>query len=120
MSIRAKVNARRLDQLVTFQRRVETPDGTGDPVVSWAPLVRCWAAVDGAKAFGAEPYVASSIRSVSDYTLWIRSLIFVRYALRVTDRVIWQGKVYNIADMPDQQLQSALIAVIVRTGLNDG
>lgn len=119
MSIRSNVDARRLDQRITFQRKTEVPDGEGGQTVTWNDLISCWAAVDGEKGTG-ERYVENGIRSIADYTLWIRADIMTRYGIRQMDRVLWQGDLYNIADIPNQQLRGRLIAVIVSTGLNQG
>lgn len=123
MSIRSNVDARALDQRIAFERRVETPTGTGGTTVAWvrlgpSPTALYWARVDGAKAD--EPYIADGIRSEADYTFWVRADVAERLALVLTDRIVWKGKPFNIADMPDQQLRGRLIAIAARTGLNEG
>lgn len=120
MSVRARFNARKLDQWVRFDRKVETKATNGDIAVSWAPKVSCWAAIDGAKAFGAEPYVTDGIRSVSDLTVWIRADIFTCNRLVLTDRMFWQGQPYDIKDIPNQQLRGRFIALFVTAGVNLG
>jgi head-tail adaptor len=118
MSIRANVDGRRLDQRITLQRKSSVSDGGGGFTVTWANLItNVHAAVDGAKAVEQDH---GGIRSVSDYTIWIRADVFTRFSLTVLDRVVWNGQNFNIADMPNQQLRGRLIALIVRTGLNDG
>lgn len=121
MSIRSNVDGRRLDQRITLQRNVGTQDETGDVVANWINLVlNCHAAVDATKASAAEPYVTNGIRSVSDYTVWVRADIKERFGLTVLDRILWRGQPYNIADIPDQQLRGRLVAMFVRRGLNVG
>lgn len=118
MSIRSNVDARALDQRIEFQRRVETPTGTGGTTITWTSLGKRWARVDGAKA--SEPYVSDGIRSPADYTFWIRADVFVRLGLVLSDRIVWGGQPFNITDMPNQQLRGRLIAISAGTGLNDG
>lgn len=132
MSIRSNVDARALDQRIAFERRVELPTGTGGTTISWvrlgpSPTAEYWARVDGAKAN--EPYVADGIRSESDYTFWVRSGVAERISLVgsddppglvLTDRIVWDGRPFNISDMPDQQLRGRLRAIVARTGLNEG
>lgn len=122
MSIRANVDARALDERISFDRAVTEQTDTGDPVVEWTELVTCWARVDGANArrVQLEPYVNSGLRSVSDYTVWIRADVFKRFDITVVDRIRWGNKVMDIADIPDQGLRGRLIAIIARTGLNEG
>lgn len=118
MSIRANVDARRLNERVRFERAVETQTSSGSIVPTWALIVECWAGVDGAKAN--EAYIADGTRSLRDYVFWIRADVFVRFALTVKDRIVWKGSVFNIGDIPDQGLTGRLITVIARTGLNEG
>lgn len=120
MSIRSNVDATEFDQRVRFDRKVESRDNDGGIKHTWAPLGTFHARVDGAKASGAEPSGGDGIRSVSDYTVWIRSDVFTRLNLTVLDRVFWNGQPFNIADIPNQQLRGRKIALIVRTGENDG
>lgn len=120
MSIRSNVDARKLDQLIRIDRKVETQATNGEMIPSWVPLGQFRASVDAAKAAGAEPSNEGGIRSVSDYTMWLRADLFQRLNLTVLDRVFWAGAPYNIADIPNQQLRGRLVALIVRTGDNNG
>lgn len=120
MSIRANVDPRGLDQRAQFERLAITNSG-GDKVPVWNPIGRsCWVRVDGAKASSPEPLLQDALRSVRDYTFWIRADVYKRKALTVKDRIRWDGKLFNIADIPDQQLRGRWIAVIARTGQNEG
>jgi head-tail adaptor len=91
-----------------------------EKVESWPLLKEVWAAVDGAKASGAEPNAGDGIKSQRDYTVWVRADIVKRLAITLVDRIYWKGKVLNIKDMPDQQLRGRWIAIICNTGLNAG
>lgn len=120
MSIRAHVDGRRLNQLITFERNTPTQSSTGAMIPSWATLKQVHAAVDGAKAASAEAQIAGGIVSKADYTIWVRADVIERYSITVVDRVRWNGKILNIKDIPDQQLQGRLMAMICNTGLNAG
>ena len=121
MSIRAHTNPARLDQRVTFQRKVETQDAdSGNLVADWRTLITCHAAVDGGMAHPQEPDVGGGTKSRRDYTIWIRADVYQRFALTLLDRVKWNDGIFNIKDMPNQQLRGRLIAVIVNAGLNEG
>lgn len=120
MSIRSNVDARALDQRVRIDRKVQAQAPNGEMIVTWESLGEFWASVDGAKATSAEPATAGGVRSVSDYTVWLRADLYERLNLTLLDRIFWGGQPYNIADMPNQQLRGRLIALIVRTGDNDG
>lgn len=124
MSIRSNVDGRRLDQRVTFQRSVAAQDDEGGFLpADWIDLVaKCPAAVDATPlaVARAEPNFTDGIRSLSEYTIWIRADVKQRFGIGLLDRVMWQGQPYNIADIPDQQLRGRLVALIVSTGKNAG
>jgi head-tail adaptor len=122
MSIRASTSAQRLNDRVRFERAVL--DDNGD-ITSWRLLGECAAAVDGAKAVGAERVVADGTRSVGGYTVWVRSEIVQRWALTVADRAVWlrrrNGLVYlDVKDAPDQGLRGRLIGLVCEAGVNRG
>lgn len=120
MSIRATTDSREFDQRVRFERktRIDNPDGSVTDL--WNPLKECWARVDGAKASSPEPNVDGGIHTPRDYTIWIRSDVFETFKITPLDRVLWKQQVFDIRDIPDQQLRGRKIAVIVRAGLNQG
>jgi len=120
MTIRANVDARALDQRITFQRNTPTRSATGDVVDAWSNLKPCWARVDGAKAGSAEPHIGGETMSRMDYTVWVRAELVERFSITMADRITWKGRILNIKDMPDQQLRGNLIAIVCNTGLNKG
>jgi head-tail adaptor len=118
MSIRAHVSAPRLNARVTFQRPVI--DANGD-ITDWTLIVPdVHAAVDGAKAGGAEREAADGTRSVAGYTVWVRSDILTRFGITVLDRVVWKSRFLNIRDIPDQGLEGRFIAMFCEAGVNKG
>lgn len=117
MSIRAYVSAQRLDEVVTVKRA--TRDGNGD-VTSWATVVCTRAAVDGAKASGAERFVADGVRSVSGYTVWMRADVVERFSIAVDDRIEWKSRYLDIKDIPDQGLRGRMLALFCEAGINKG
>lgn len=118
MSIRAHTTAQRLNDRVSFERPQR--DSNGDPS-SWLRLATdVHAAVDGAKASGAENVAADGTRSVGGYTVWIRADIVQRFGITIADRVVWKGRYLDIKDAPDQGLQGRLIALLCEAGVNAG
>lgn len=118
--IRSNVDARRLDQRIEFQRKVETRDDIGDVVVSWRRLVRSVpAAVDATKVSAERPGFDGIVLG-EQLTFWIRYDVRSRFGIVPTDRLIWNGKPYNIDAMPDNQLGGRLAALYATTGLNGG
>lgn len=122
MSIRANVDARRLNERVQFQRNTPTQSASGEMTPSWAQVGprRVCASVDGGMARGPEPETGGGIKSLRDYTVWVRSDIITRFNINVMDRIVWKEMTLNIKDIPDQQLRGRLMAVICNSGLNAG
>lgn len=118
MSIRAATFAQRLNDRVTFRRPVLNADGDA---TGWTLIASdVHAAVDGAKASGAERAVADGTRSVAGYTVWVRSDIVERFAITVADRIEWKGKFLDVKDAPDQGLHGRMIALYCEAGVNRG
>lgn len=123
MSIRSKVNSPALDQRVQFQRVSVVRDTEGRVSNEWSNLeTPVWARVDGRKADQSrrEPFKSGSLQSMHDYDVWVRSDVYTRLGLLLSDRVIWSGRLFDIVDIPDQQLRGNLIVVFCRYGSSDG
>lgn len=87
------MTAGRMDQRITLQRKVLTPDGAGGTSMSWVDFAsnpRPWAEVQ-AKA-GRESMVEG--RMAAQFTVLF--LIYNRSDVTETDRILWNGEAYNI------------------------
>lgn len=85
--------AGQMDQRITLQRRVMTPDGAGGSFVSWADYAsnpRPWAHVQ-AKA-GRESMTEG--RMAAQFTVLF--IVYNRDDVVETDRILWNGTPYNI------------------------
>lgn len=127
MSIRANVDARRLDQQVRFERKLVAQNpSTGDLTMTWTRIgpKRCWCAVDAVKATDRwrEPEIAGGQRTVSDFTVWVRADVIDQFQITDADRIYWLGgKQYlDIKDVMHQQRRGRLTPLTVQAGLNDG
>lgn len=119
MSIRSDVDARRLNQRITFQRKSEIQDpNTGYVTVKWQTVATVWSAVDALKAN--ERMAAAQINQVNAYTAWVRADIIKRFSIDTNMRVVWRGEPYDIKDIPDNQLVGRLAAVFLIGGLSQG
>ncbi len=119
MTIRSNVDARKLDQRIAFQRKINTQDiSTGAMTPTWFTQINCWAAVDAATA--KEVIAANAVQSIQDYVVWVRSDIISRFVITQADRILWGSTVLEILGIPNQQLRGNLITVICRAGSSDG
>ena len=120
MSIRANLPCQRLDQRITFQRKVQTPQDpvTGALAEDWSDVITTWAAVDAMKAN--EPHFADQIQAESLMTVWVRADVIERFGVDSNMRVLWQGLALDIKSIPNQQLRGRWIAMACQSGLNNG
>lgn len=118
MSIRSDVDARRLDERVTFQRKESERQTSGSMLESWVDVGQAWAAMDATMA--KERFAAAELHQVNAYACWIRAEIVSRYALDTTMRVLWRGVPYDIQDIPDNTQRGNLTALFLQGGLSDG
>lgn len=120
MSIRATLPAQRLDQTITFQRKVQAPQdaATGAlPQMNWEDVPtakRVHAAIDAMKAN--ERYLAQQIEAQGDYTVWIRW----RDDIDANMRILWRGLPLDIKSIPDQQRRGRWLAIFASSGVNQG
>lgn len=97
-----------LDQRVTVERFTSTQDELGQPIESWAPLFTCWAAVE--PLTGREFIAAQAAQS--EVTARIRMRF--RPWMTAEDRVIHDGKTYNIVSVVDPRSQGRELVLMCR------
>jgi head-tail adaptor len=111
-----------LNERVTIQRLTIAQNANGQVSRSWTTLITCWASVDGLKVDQSRREQDRTDRTINmyDYTVWVRSDILTRFDLKLSDRMVWRSKIFDIVDIPDQQLRGRLISIFVRNGATDG
>ena len=119
MSIRSNVDARRLDQRIRIDRKIETRDSIGGVIESWRPLITTPAAVDS-KRVSAERPGFDGIVLGQQLIFTVRADVVERFAVVATDRIIWNSKTYNVEAITFNQLGGRLAELYATTGLNFG
>jgi SPP1 family predicted phage head-tail adaptor len=121
MSIRANSPAQRLDQRITFQRKVQTQNtANGELTPSWQNVATIGqngmvrAAVDAQKAN--EIYQSQQIEAEGLYTVIIRW----RGDIDSNMRIVWQSRNLDIRSIPDQQKRGRWLFLVCQAGVNDG
>lgn len=104
----------RMDERVTLQRRVETPDGAGGVVRAWADLAEnaaIWAHV-GAKG-GRENLNEGRIDASGAvvFTIWNRADV------DETCRILWNGLAWNIRAVLRASSREAKLAIEAERGV---
>lgn len=106
--------AGRMDQRITLQRLVKTPDGAGGYAESWSDFAanpRPWAKVL-AKA-GRESMVEG--RMAAQFTVLFE--IYNRTDVVETDRIIWDGISYNIRGIRREGAQPLTLVIEAERGV---
>ena len=101
-------SAGHFDQRVTLERFTSEQDNTGQMLEAWAPLASVWAAVE--PQAGRE-FVAAGAQQ-SELTTKIR--IRHRPGITSADRVIHDGKVFNITSVVDYRSQKRELVLMCR------
>lgn len=102
------MNAGKLDQRVTVERFTTTTDSWGQPIETWAPLFTCWAAV--------EPLVGREFIAAQAAQSEVTARIRMRYrpGLTAQDRVIHDGKTYNIVSVIDVRSENRELVLMCK------
>ena len=87
------MRAGKLDRVITIQRAVTSPNAFNEPVETWQDVARVWAQQRPNR--GAERFTAQGINGDAVLTFHIRW----RSDLTVKDRILYEGRVWNITDV---------------------
>jgi SPP1 family predicted phage head-tail adaptor len=116
MSVRADINPRRLDQLITFQRKSETRDSASGELIPdpWVNVCSCLAAIDAVRA--KERFLASQELPAGEYTVWI----YWRNDIDTNMRILWGSRIFDISGIPDNQKRGLFLSLFCIEGVNRG
>lgn len=104
----------RMDQRITLQRQVRTPDGAGGSLVAWQdfPVDPCpWAEVQ-AKA-GREGMVEGRMAA----TFTVLFIVYNRADIDETSRIVWQGVTYNIRGVRRETSRAMRLVIEAERGV---
>lgn len=87
------MRAGKLDRRITIQRSSVTYNDFNEPIKGWTDVATVWAQQRPNR--GGERFTAQEIYGQSGMTFHIR----YRADLRVDDRILYQGNVWNIVDI---------------------
>lgn len=120
MSIRSNVDARRLDQRIKFQSKLEVQNSTSGYVTqTWVDVAEVYAAVDALKNID-ERLEAAKINQIDLYTVWIRSDVINRFSINSNMRILWKNNPFDIKSILHNQLRGRLTAIMITGGLSQG
>jgi len=99
------MNAGKLDRRILVQVRVETQDGMGGRVETWATAFQCWAGL--LKNGGKTSTAADAERPANSRSFLMR---FREDISAADNRIIYKGKTYEITALLEDGRNDALIA----------
>jgi len=103
----------RMDQRVTLQRRVETPDGGGGIEAAWSNLARHpFVFANVYTRAGREPVEEGRVNATSMVVFRIHN----RSDLSEADRIVWGGVAYNIRTIRREGSQRAILVIDAERG----
>ena len=103
----------KMDQRVFIQRATATADGMGGSTVTWATIATVWAAVTPFPMKAQEAMVEG--RMTATQPLQMR--IYSRRDLTEKDRVLWDGRTFNIRGIPLDSLRSQFMDLVIEAGV---
>ena len=103
----------KMDQRVVIQRATATPDGIGGSTVTWANIASVWAAVTPFPMKVKEEMIEG--RMTATQPLHMR--IYARRDLTEKDRVLWDGRTFNIRGIPLDSLRSQFMDLVIEAGV---
>ena len=106
----------RMDQRITFQRATATPDGIGGLTQAWEAIAinaTVWAQVTPKPMKAREEMIEG--RMTATQVTWLR--IYSRTDLTEQDRVLWNGRVFNIRSVVLDSTRSQFMDLICEAGI---
>lgn len=108
------LEAGRLDQRVTVQRRAAGVDAAGQPSGAWETVFDTWAAAEPLR--GREFFAAAQIQAETT----IRFRIRWRDGVQPSDRVVWRSQAHEILSVIDPSGAAEQLELMCARGIRDG
>lgn len=108
------IRAGELNRQITIQARSATKDSFGQESTTWTDVITCFASISplsGRELIAAQAQVAETTHEIQ-----------IRYRNWVTpaNRVKYQGRVFNILNVLDEDMRHKSLRLLCSEGLNQG
>ena len=104
------IQAGKLRHRVTFQREVDVSDGMGGQTLEWSELGTVWASVNAVSS--SESLIASRNSNAVTHSVLIRYFD----GLRVTDRMLFDSRFFNVVSIEQPSRKASGTRVMVLEG----
>lgn len=108
------MNTGRMRHIVALQSKAMSTDDYGGQVETWSTFATVWAEVQPLR--GRELLAAQAAQGETTVRFVLRYLATVDQA----DRIVWDGKIYNVRDVIDVGGMRRELHIMAATGLNEG
>jgi SPP1 family predicted phage head-tail adaptor len=108
------IRAGDLRRQITIQQRDATVDSFKQEVVTWTTFATCWAEID--------PMSGRELMAAGAQQFEMTHEITIRYRAGVTPamRVLYQGRIFNIVAVIDNDTQHRKLTLVCQEGLTQG
>lgn len=103
-----------LRRQIVIQQRSTTKDTHGQESTSWSDVATTWAAIEPLN--GRELLAAQAQQSETTHQVVIR----YRTGITAANRVLYQGRVFNVLSVIDQDMKHRSLMLLCSEGLNQG
>lgn len=110
----APIAAGHLRHKVQIQSRSATKDGFGQESMTWTTALTVWADIQPLS--GRELIAAQAQMAETTHTVVIR----YRAGITPANRVVYQGRVFNVLSVIDEDMRHRTLSLLCSEGLNQG
>jgi SPP1 family predicted phage head-tail adaptor len=108
------MQAGQLRKRVTIQQRSQTQDEYGQPLLTWSDVATVYAAIEPMN--GRELIAAEAVNSDVTHNVTMRYRAGITAAMRLN----YQGRLFNIHTILDENERHRMLTLICSEGMNDG
>ncbi|PPD05841.1 MAG: hypothetical protein CTY28_15960 [Hyphomicrobium sp.] len=109
------MSAGKRTELIKIERETRAPDGGGGSVTTWAELGQLWAEARFARA--GEKKDRGPVRETTVYKFIVLTDDAEDLGIRATDRIVWDGELYNIRERPRRMQRVAETEIVAESGV---
>ena len=113
------ISAGTLCQRITLQQQSPSVDSYGQQVLMWTDVATVWASLE--PSVGRELLAAQAVRLDQPTTITIRwQPAFAQPRAVAAMRAVYNGRVFNIHSVGNEDERNVLLTLLASEGLNDG
>ncbi|WP_300338225.1 phage head closure protein [Accumulibacter sp.] len=113
------ISAGTLRKRITLQQQSQSVDSYGQQIATWTDVATVWASVE--PSVGRELMAAQAVSLDQPTTITIRwQAAFASPKAVAAMRVVYNGRLFNIHSVENEEERNSTLTLIASEGLNDG